>query len=487
MFERYTEKARRVIFFARYEASQYGSPYIESEHLLLGLLREDKAITNRFLRSDASVESFKKQIEAHTTVREKTSTSVDLPLSNECKRVLAYASEEAERLASKYIGTEHLLLGLLREDKCFAAEMLTERGLHLVPIREELALNPHSPSAISDRPAGSFQPAFTNEPFLDFTDPGVARAMQAALASVRSKLGREYDMVIGGKRIRTAEKIVSINPARPAEVIGIHQAADESHVEPAMRAAQAAFATWCRAPLAERVALLKRVAAAIRGRKFELCAWLILEVGKNWAEADADVAETIDFIEFYALAALRLDSAKTPIQLPGERNQLRYIPLGVGAVIPPWNFPLAIAAGMTAAAIVCGNTVILKPSVDATTIAAVFFSLLEEAGLPDGVVNFCPGAGPGFGSALVAHPETRFIAFTGSKRVGLEIHESAAKTRPGQKFIKRTILEMGGKDAILVAADADLEAAEGMCAHHGAGALAVEVEVADMEVFAGTF
>jgi 1-pyrroline-5-carboxylate dehydrogenase len=458
MFERYTEKARRVIFFARYEASHYGSPYIEAEHMLLGILREDKAVANRFLRSGASAESIRKQIDEHVTVREKISTSVDLPLSNECKCVLAYAAEEAMRLGHEHIGTEHLLLGLLREEKSFAAGMLTERGVKIEAVREELKHAHLETQARGGASPGRPLP-FTNEPFLDFTDPGVVRAMQAALASVKSRLGHEYDMVVGGKRIRTAEKIVSINPARPAEVVGIHQAADESHVEPAMRAAQASFATWSRTPVAERVGLLKRVAVAIRGRKFELCAWLTYEVGKNWAEADADVAETIDFLEFYAREALRLDAAKTPIQLPGERNQLRYIPLGVGAVIPPWNFPLAIAAGMTAAAIVCGNTVILKPSVDATTIAAIFFSLLEEAGLPDGVVNLCPGAGPGFGSALVAHPETRFIAFTGSKKVGLEIHESAAKTRSGQKFIKRTILEMGGKNAILVASDCDMDAA----------------------------
>jgi 1-pyrroline-5-carboxylate dehydrogenase len=177
------------------------------------------------------------------------------------------------------------------------------------------------------------------------------------------------------------------------------------------------------------------------------------------------VGETIDFLNFYAREALRLDGASPPIQLPGERNLFRYIPLGVGAVIPPWNFPFAIMAGMTAAAIVCGNTVILKPSVDAPTIAARFFSLLEEAGLPDGVVNFCPGDGPDFGAAAVAHPETRFVAFTGSKAVGLEIHEQAAKTQPGQLFIKRTILEMGGKDSIIVEADCDLDAAvEGVAA-----------------------
>jgi 1-pyrroline-5-carboxylate dehydrogenase len=307
--------------------------------------------------------------------------------------------------------------------------------------------------------------AFVNEAFLDFADPVVKRAMEEAIAAARARLGLEYDLVIGGRRVKTDAKIVSINPARPAEVVGTHQRADERHVDAAMAAASDAFAAWSRTSAAERAGLLFRTAELVRERKFELCAWLTFEVGKNWAEADADVGETIDFLNFYAREALRLDGATTPIQLPGERSQLRYIPLGVGAVIPPWNFPLAIMAGMTAAAIVCGNTVVLKPSGDAPTIAAIFFALLEEAGMPDGVVNFCPGAGAQLGSAIVAHPQTRFIAFTGSKAVGLEIHESAAKTRPGQKFIKRTVLEMGGKDSIIVEADCDLDAAvEGVVA-----------------------
>ena len=308
-------------------------------------------------------------------------------------------------------------------------------------------------------PASMPQTPFVNEPFIDFTQPENKRRMLVALDEVRNKLGREYDLVIGGKRLKTSGKIFSMNPAHPAEVIGVHQRADAEHVEPAMQAAQAAFTTWSRTPVEERAGLLFRAAALIRERSFEFCAWLTLEVGKNWAEADADVGETIDFLEFYGREALRLNGATTPIQLPGERNQLRYIPLGVGAVIPPWNFPFAIMAGMTAASIVCGNTVILKPSVDSPTIAAKFMELLEEAGLPDGVVNFCPGEGKEFGSAVVAHPQTRFIAFTGSKAVGLEIHERAAKTQPGQIFIKRTILEMGGKDSIIVEADCDLDAA----------------------------
>ena len=306
---------------------------------------------------------------------------------------------------------------------------------------------------------------FVNEEFVDFTAAENKRTMLAALSEVERDLGREYDLVIGGRRLQTADKILSTNPARPSQIIGIHQKAEVEHAEQAMQAAQEAFLTWSRTDVAERAALLFRAADLIRERKFEFCAWLTYEVGKNWAEADADVGETIDFLEFYGREALRLNETSTPIQFPGERNQLRYIPLGVGAVIPPWNFPFAIMAGMTAAAIVCGNTVILKPSVDAPTIAAKFMSLLEEAGLPDGVVNLCVGEGPGFGSAIVAHPQTRFIAFTGSKAVGLEIHESAAKTRPGQIFIKRTILEMGGKDAIIVDGNCDLDAAiEGVVA-----------------------
>jgi 1-pyrroline-5-carboxylate dehydrogenase len=208
-----------------------------------------------------------------------------------------------------------------------------------------------------------------------------------------------------------------------------------------------------------RASLVLRAAEIIRERKFEFMAWLTYEVGKNWAEADADVGETIDFLEFYAREALKLAQAKTPIQYPGERNELHYIPLGVGAVIPPWNFPFAIMAGMTAAAIVTGNTVVLKPSSDAPTIAAKFVDVLEEAGMPDGVVNFCPGAGASFGNAIVEDARTRFISFTGSKAVGLQIHESAAKTRAGQIWIKRTVLEMGGKDSIVVAADGELEKA----------------------------
>ena len=226
-----------------------------------------------------------------------------------------------------------------------------------------------------------------------------------------------------------------------------------------MKAALQAFESWSRTSVEERASLLFRVGDLLRERKFEFCAWLVFEVSKNWAEADGDIAETIDFCEYYSREALRLSKTELPVQMPGERDTLRYIPLGVGAVIPPWNFPSAIMAGMTLASIVSGNTVILKPSSDSPTIAAKFVELLEEAGMPGGVVNFCPGAGASFGNAVVAHPKTRYVAFTGSREVGLDINKSAAEHRPGQLWIKRTILEMGGKDAIIVDADADLEAA----------------------------
>jgi 1-pyrroline-5-carboxylate dehydrogenase len=305
---------------------------------------------------------------------------------------------------------------------------------------------------------------FRNEPFTDLTDSAIKRDMIEALERVTGELGREYDLIVGGQHIRAPHSFPSTNPARPAQVIGTHPEATTEIAELAVEAAQTAFVDWSRTPVADRVDLLLRAAALIRERHLEFCAWLTLEVGKNWAEADADVGECIDFLEFYAREALRLAGATTPIQFPGERNLLRYVPVGVGAVIPPWNFPFAIMAGMTAASIVCGNTVVLKPSPDAPTIAARFVALLEEAGLPDGVVNLVQG-GPAVGQAIVEHPKVRLIAFTGSKKVGLEIHERAARTQPGQHFIKRTILEMGGKDSIIVAADADIDSAvEGVAA-----------------------
>src|SRR4029077_2458128 len=267
---------------------------------------------------------------------------------------------------------------------------------------------------------------FVNEPLTDFTKEENARQMRAAIEKIRGQLGREYDLIIGGRLVKTADKIKSINPANPSEMVGLHQKAGKDQVEPVMRAALRAFESWSQTSVEERASLLFRLGDILRKRKFEFAAWMVFEVGKNWAEADGDIAELIDFCEFYSREALRLNKAEPPVQLPGERDLLRYIPLGVGAVIPPWNFPAAIMGGMTLASIVCGNTVILKPSGDSPTIAAKFFEILEEAGLPDGVVNFCPGHGNSFGNAIVEHPKTRYIDFTGSKEVGLHINQRAA-------------------------------------------------------------
>jgi 1-pyrroline-5-carboxylate dehydrogenase len=306
---------------------------------------------------------------------------------------------------------------------------------------------------------------FRNEALSDFSLAENKSAMIAAIKSVQSQLGQEkYPLVIAGRAVNTEAEIVSRNPAHPNQVVARHAHAGPEMVPAAVEAAIQAFPGWSAQSVEDRADLLLRAAAAIRSRKMEFSAWLVVEVGKNWAEADADTAETIDFLEFYAREALRLASVETPIQYPGEKNELVYLPLGVGVVIPPWNFPLAIMAGMTAAAIVTGNTVVLKPSPLAPTIASHFMALLQECGLPPGVVNLCQG-GAEFGSALVQHPQIRFIAFTGSKKVGLDIHLKAANVVPGQHWIKRTVLELGGKDAIIVEADADLKlAADGVVA-----------------------
>ena len=313
--------------------------------------------------------------------------------------------------------------------------------------------------AAADRNYMSAPDAFVNEPMIDWSSPDNLRRMHEAIEKVRGELGREYDLVIGGRRIKTGDTNPSLNPAKPSEVVGLHHQAGPAEVEPAMQAALKAFESWSRTTVEERTQLLFRVGRILQQRKFELEAWLVFEVGKNYFEADADIAELIDFCHMYAIEALRLGQAKPVVQLPGEDDQLRYIPLGVGAVISPWNFPAAIMGGMTLASVVSGNTVILKPSGDSPTIAAKFMEILEEAGLPDGVVNYCPGHGSSFGNAIVAHPKTRYVAFTGSKEVGLHINRTAATQQPGQIWIKRTILEMGGKDSMVLDADGDFDAA----------------------------
>ncbi|MGB8957329.1 MAG: L-glutamate gamma-semialdehyde dehydrogenase [Tumebacillaceae bacterium] len=299
---------------------------------------------------------------------------------------------------------------------------------------------------------------YKNEPFMDFTQPEIREQMLAALDKVASELGRDYDVVINGKRVSTEGRTTSINPSNKDQVIGRVAKADQALAEEAMQSALDAFEWWKEVAPKERAYVLLRAAAIMRRRKYEFSSWLVYEAGKNWAEADADTAEAIDFLEFYAREMVKLSGDQHLTRVEGESNELVYIPLGVGIVIPPWNFPLAIMAGMTAAAIVAGNTVVLKPATPTPVIAAKFVELLEEAGLPAGVVNYVPGSGAVIGDYLVDHPKTRFISFTGSKEVGVRIYERAAKVQPGQIWLKRVVAEMGGKDSLVV--DAGVNAKE---------------------------
>lgn len=308
---------------------------------------------------------------------------------------------------------------------------------------------------------------FSNEPFSDFSDERNAQLMQRALEAVEAQLGREYPLVIDGERVTTGAFVESVNPSDFSQLVGRVHHAGREEADRAIAAAWKAFATWKHVPAEERASYLLKASAEMRRRKYEFNAWLVYEVGKSWAEAEADTAEAIDFMEFYARQALRYSGPQplTPSPLPDEVNEVSYIPLGVGIVIPPWNFPLAILAGMATAAVVAGNTVILKPSDDSPVIAAKFMELMEQTSLPPGVINFLPADGPTIGEYMVEHPKTRFISFTGSMAVGLRINELAAKPRPGQIWIKRVVAEMGGKDTIIVDETANLdEAAAGIVA-----------------------
>lgn len=300
---------------------------------------------------------------------------------------------------------------------------------------------------------------FKNEPLTDFTNAANVKAFENALAKVSADLGKEYDLIIGGKRQKTQDRIQSLNPSDPKTVIGYAAKATSEDAEKAIKVASETFESWRFVKPAERAEYLFKAAAKMRERKHEFSAWMVYEVGKSWVEADADTAEAIDFLDFYGQEMIRYGGEQPLTRIPSEKNELRYIPLGVGAVIPPWNFPVAILVGMTSAAFVSGNTVLLKPSSDAPIVAAKFVELLEEIGLPPGVVNYVPGSGAQVGDYMVQHPQTRFIAFTGSKEVGLRINQEAAVHRDGQIWIKRAVLEMGGKDSIIVDKEVDFDAA----------------------------
>lgn len=300
---------------------------------------------------------------------------------------------------------------------------------------------------------------FKNEPFTDFTIEENQTKFKRTLEEVSSQFNQEYPIVINNSKIYLNEKFHSYNPSNKDEVVGILQKASIKEINAAVEAAYEAFKEWRYYPAEERALYLFKAAQLLRKKKFEMAAWQVYEVGKNWAEADADVAEAIDYLEYYGREMIRLSKTENIVAYPNEYNEYQYIPLGVVAVIPPWNFPLAILLGMTTAALVCGNTVVLKPASDSPIIGYKFVELMQEVGLPAGVLNFVTGPGGAIGDALVSHPKVRMIAFTGSKDVGLRIFQLASVIQPNQIWLKRVIAEMGGKDVIIIDEDANLEEA----------------------------
>ncbi|MGE7185903.1 L-glutamate gamma-semialdehyde dehydrogenase [Peribacillus sp. NPDC006672] len=301
--------------------------------------------------------------------------------------------------------------------------------------------------------------SYKHEPFVDFTNEENKKAYQEALQTVEGYLGQDYPLYIGAEKVTTDEKIVSYNPADKQEVIGRVSKANRDLAEKAMQEAASAFESWKKVKPEIRADVLFKAAAIIRRRKHEFSALLTKEAGKPWNEADADTAEAIDFLEFYARQMLSLKDGVPVQSRPGEFNRYDYIPLGVGIIISPWNFPFAIMAGTAVAAIVTGNTILLKPASTTPIVAAKFVEVMLEAGLPAGVLNFVPGNGAEVGDYLVDHPKTRFISFTGSRDVGLRIYKRASEVNEGQVWLKRVIAEMGGKDTMVVDKEADLELA----------------------------
>lgn len=300
---------------------------------------------------------------------------------------------------------------------------------------------------------------FRNEAYSDFSAAGPRAEYAQALETVASKLGGHVPLIIGGRPVATDDRIVSLDPAQPDVVVGTTGSASQAEAQLAIDAAKTAFKDWSRRPASERAEMVHRIGDLMAERKFELSAWMTFEAGKNWVEAEADVAEAIDFCRFYAHQALSLAEPLPVLSYPGESNESFLVPMGVGVVIPPWNFPLAILVGMAAGPVAVGNTVVLKPASNTPLLGAHFMDIVAEAGLPDGVINFLPGPGSEVGDFLVDHPDTRFVNFTGSKEIGLRISQRAATVHTGQRWIKRTYVEMGGKDGLIVDETADLEMA----------------------------
>jgi len=306
---------------------------------------------------------------------------------------------------------------------------------------------------------------FRNETFTDFSKKSNVEKQQKAIASIRKQFGKTYEMIVGGKKVRSKGRIISYNPSNKDEIVAKFYKGTKETANRAVETANKKFDEWKFVPAEKRASYLFKAAAIARQKRFEINAWMICETGKNYAEADGDTAEAIDFLEFYAREMLRYASRQPITPMKGEKNELVYIPLGVGVTIPPWNFPFAILVGMTAAALVAGNTVVLKPSSDSPMMGKIFYDIMKEAGLPDGVINFHPGSGGEVGDTLVAHPKVRFISFTGSMAVGTHINELAAIVQPKQIWLKRVVAEMGGKDCIIVDKETNIdEAVKGVVA-----------------------
>lgn len=298
---------------------------------------------------------------------------------------------------------------------------------------------------------------FTNEPLVDFTSNDYRQAFPKAISEIRKTLGKTYPLYINGKEVKTADTLPSVNPAKPSEILGYIGQAGMEDVKTAIASAKNAYPAWRDTQPAERAEFLLKAATMARRKSVELAAWQVMEVGKQWDQAYADVAEAIDFLEYYAREMMRLANPHHMGHVPGEVNRYFYEPKGVAAVIAPWNFPLAISMGMVSAAIVTGNTVVYKPSNLTGIVGHQLVDIFREVGLPAGVFNYIPGKSSVMGDFLVDHPDISLIAFTGSMEVGLRIIERAAKVYPGQKYVKKIICEMGGKNAIIVDDDSDLD------------------------------
>src|SRR5436189_2533484 len=395
-------------------------------------------------------------VEMGYRVREYCPVGELLPgMSYLVRRLLENTSNEGF-LRAKF--AEHISEQELLRDPC---ELLRKSRNGVLPHQNNVTTNAMkdrhpSPNRSLDNPPGD---SYENAPLTNFADQENQDKMRRALSEMRARLGKEYPLVINGEKVFTGKTIASINPSSPEDVVGAVAEAGIEEAEQAVKAARDAFEKWRWTPFEERAQLLERTAAIMDRRRFELSALEVFEVGKPWTEADGDIREAIDFCLFYAQQMRRIGRPRLTQHVPGEESYYHYWPRSVAMIIAPWNFPMAILCGMTTAALVTGNTVIMRPAEQSAVCGAMLMEILDEAGVPPGVLNYLPGKGSVMGAHLVDHKDVDLIAFTGSREVGLRIWESAGITRPGQRELKRVICEMGGKNAVIIDSDADLDEA----------------------------